>query len=188
MIIFFHGFASVGVSPKSDALRAAFGDDQVISPDLPTDPVAVIELITKLVHTAPKDKLIFVGTSLGGFYANYCAQLFDVPCVIVNPSTRPSVTMNARLGINHNMATGAEFEITREDVAMFAYMEKFINGNSNGALVNLFLAEDDTVLDYRIAEHDIPFTKQTFKFPDGGHRFESNWGSVINCVKDVMAE
>lgn len=188
MIIFFHGFASVGVSPKSDALRAAFGEDQVISPDLPSDPVAVIELITKLVHNAPKDKLVFVGTSLGGFYALYCSQLFDVPCVIVNPSIHPSITMNARLGINKNLATGAEFEITREDVMMFDHMEKVIAHDSNGALINMFLAEDDDLLDYRIAEKEIPFTKRLFKFPDGGHRFESNWNSVIDCVRDVLAE
>jgi predicted esterase YcpF (UPF0227 family) len=188
MIIFFHGFASVGMSPKSDALRLAFGEDQVISPDLPTDPVAVIELITKLVHEAPKDKLVFVGTSLGGFYANYCSQLFDVPCVIVNPSTRPSVTMLPRVGINKNMATGAEFEITSDHISTFKVMEQYIRENSNGALINWLIAEDDVVLDYRVAEQDIWFSKRKFKFPDGGHRFESNWSAVINCVKDVLAE
>ena len=187
MIIYLHGFASVGNSAKSSALKAAFAGNRVIAPDLPADPRAVISLISDLVHAGPHDeKLVFVGTSLGGFYALYCAQYFDAPCIVVNPSTRPSETIGARLGTNRNHATGLDFEVTAGHIAAFAEMEQYIAQNSNGALINLILAHDDDVLDYRTALVNIPYRKRLLQFPDGGHRFEEHWDEVVRVTQDVF--
>lgn len=187
MIVFFHGFASAGAGFKSAALKAAFGEDNVIAPDLPADPGAVLDLVRGITSTLDHDeKLVFVGTSLGGFYANFFAQLYDCPCVIVNPSTRPSKTMAARLGQNTNLVTGETFDVTADHIAAFQGMENYIKQSSNGALVSMFLAEDDAVLDYRLALEDIPFCKLVVKTQDGGHRYESHWDQVIDEVRNII--
>jgi predicted esterase YcpF (UPF0227 family) len=183
-IIYLHGFGSAGDSPKSQALRAAYGDDAVISPDLPMDPDAVIAKIATIVHENKEYPIIFVGTSLGGFYANYFAQRYDAPCVLVNPSTSPSKTMAARLGKHTNYVTGQEFEITDRHVATFAAMEDAIK-DQNGALISLFLAEDDDVLDPTIAMQYFPFTRTKVVTKDGGHRFEKHWDAVVDHIRTI---
>lgn len=187
MIIYFHGFASSGKSIKSIALKNQFGEDRVIAPDFPADPIEVIQMVTALVHNAPRnEKVMFVGTSLGGFYALYCAQYFDAPCVIVNPSTRPSQTIAKHIGINQRYDTNEEFEVTDEHIETFKTMEAFIDQNSNGALVNLIVAHDDNVIDYRITLQDIPYRKRLIQFPDGGHRLTEHWDEVVRVVNDVL--
>lgn len=183
-IVYLHGFGSAGNSPKSQALKAVFGDDAVISPDLPMDPDEVIAKIATIVHENKEYPIIFVGTSLGGFYANYFAQRYDAPCVLVNPSTKPSVTMAKRLGKNTNYVTGAEFEITDRHIATFEAMEHAVE-DQNGALISLFVAEDDDILDPSIALQYFPFTKTKVVTKDGGHRFEKHWDTVVDYIKTL---
>ena len=185
-IIYLHGFASVGTGPKSDALRAAFGDDAVYSPDLPLDPDAVETLIDKYVTENTNYPVVFVGTSLGGFWANYFAQKWDAPCVIVNPSTSPSRTMWARVGKTiHNFATGALMPILEVYATKFGKREQYLAENTNGALIHLFVAKDDDVIPYQEVLINIPYSASCIVTEDGGHRYDSHWASVVERVKQL---
>lgn len=184
MFIYLHGFASSGKSNKSQALIDAFGASNVWAPDLPMNPREVVALVDDFIKNNPQDKIVFVGTSLGGFYARYFSSTWDAPCVLVNPSTRPSVTMKEKLGTNKNYSTGKEFQVTDDDLRDFSQMEETLKLNRpSGALIDLFLAEDDSVLEYKTALTDIPFTNSTTITKDGGHRFDTNFDQVIKVLK-----
>jgi predicted esterase YcpF (UPF0227 family) len=163
-----------------------FGEDHVICPDLPMDPDGVIAKIATIVHENNEYPIVFVGTSLGGFYANYFSNRYDAPCVLVNPSTRPSQTMVARLGLNTNYATGEQFEVTDKHIALFAAMEYAIEQTQNGGLIDMFLANDDDVLDYELAIQNIPYTKSTTITPDGGHRYDQHWDLVMKKISEIV--
>ena len=93
----------------------------------------------------------------GGF-----AQKYDAPCVIINPSMQPSRTMSTRIGIacvNYN--TGVAFDVTQDHVDQYVACETAIANNTNGALINVFLARDDDLLNYRETLHAIPFAAST---------------------------
>ena len=185
-IIYCHGFGSTGSNPKSSALRAAFPNDTVVSPDLPIDPSATLQILTKIVHTATSFPIVFVGTSLGGFWANYCAHKFDAPCVLVNPSMTPSATMSLRIGKDIcNYVTGEPIVVTSDHVAQFSKLQDEAEYLSNGALIHLFLAMDDDVVDYRKTVASLPFVKSRFVTTDGGHRYEEKWSTVIDLVKTL---
>ena len=187
-IIYLHGFASVGVGPKSDALRKKFGNDAVYSPDLPIDPDAVEMLIDTYVAKNTQYPLIFVGTSLGGFWANYFAQKWDSPCVIVNPSTSPSKTMWERVGkIIKNYSTGELMPILEDYATKFGIRESYLIGNTNGALINVFVAKDDDVIPYKEVLENIPYRASCTITEDGGHRYDTNWGKVVDKVRQVAA-
>jgi 5'-nucleotidase len=40
--------------------------------------------------------VILVGNSLGGYYANYFSEKFNLPCVLINPSLQPQLTLGRR--------------------------------------------------------------------------------------------
>jgi len=191
MIIHLHGFASVGTGVKYDALVAEFGEDNVISPNLPLNPDDVEPMLDSIVRECAKREkstpIVFVGTSLGGFWANYMSQKWDCPCVLVNPSMFPSHTMFFVSGMTMcNFATGLPFTVPIDIVPSFMKREKFLEDNTNGELINLFVARDDNILDYKVTLRQTPQTASTQIFEDGGHRFEKHWPSVLEKIKELV--
>lgn len=193
MIVYLHGFASTGTSSKVDLLRQRFSDDSVVAPDLPFDPVEVVELVesifAKFIATRkPKEKLIFVGTSLGAFYANYFGQIYDCPIVLVNPSTNPSESLKSRLGTNTNYVTGEEFLVSLAHLDKLSSMRRQVAEIYSGALVSLFVASDDEVIPYESMLAQYTYTKKTFVMDDGGHRFSKHWPLVVDYIDELLKE
>lgn len=184
-VIHLHGFGSSGTSDKARMLISAFSSFHVFSPDLPIDPSAVIELVDEYVKDYGEEGIMFVGTSLGGFYSHYFAQKYKVPCVIVNPCTKPSLALGGAVGkqqINH--ATGEEFMVLEQHIEKFKSMEMELDGYDH-ALVSMFVAQDDEVLKPRHMKADIPNRAFFIETKTGGHRYTDNWGLVISRASHV---
>lgn len=191
MIIYLHGFSSAGLGPKVDMLREKFGDSNVIAPTLPFDPdkvrLMVETLVNKFLETrSDNDKLIFVGTSLGAFYANYFGNLYDCPMVLINPSVFPNKTLMSHLGYNKNYVTGDEFFVSIAHLTELEKMANHANENYSGILVNLFLAEDDDIIPYEVALTMFKYTSYKLITPDGGHRFTKHWDKVIDRIDYLL--
>lgn len=185
-VIYLHGFASSGVSPKSQALVEAFGSENVFAPDLPIDPDETVKVIKDIVSQIKNFPIIFVGTSLGGFWANYFAQKYDAKCVIVNPSTSPDITMSKRVNqpVKH-YKTNEDIVVTNEIVDKFTQYKKELDYLYNGYLVNVFLAEDDDIIDYKLTIDYLEYYNSMTITPDGGHRYNKYWDNVINKIKEI---
>ncbi len=186
-IVYLHGFASVGTGPKSDAFIKEFGAANVLRPDLPLDPDDVETLIDSLMKTV-NEKVIFVGTSLGGFWAHYFAHKYGETCVLVNPSTSPSKTMWERVGHTiHNYQTGALIPVLEEYAAKFSEREQFIRtSNMSGVSVHVFAAKDDNIIPYTEVLENIPFSDSCTVTPKGGHRYDKLWYTVVAKVKELV--
>lgn len=186
-IVYCHGFASVGGGWKADRLREAFPEHTVLSPTLPAQPMRALDVLQPVVSASRSYPVILVGTSLGGFYAHYVSQVFDVPCVLVNPCTRPSQYLSQYVGrAVKNHVTGEPIELSQADMTVFQALERGIEVFRNGKLVNVLVAEDDDVIDCHVVREDIKFTNSYQVFPTGGHRFESQWDSVTATIKRVI--
>ena len=187
-IIYLHGFASQGDSAKSRALRSAFEpENQIFSPDLPINPSETKKIIDQIVRSAKSYPIIFVGTSLGGFWANYFSHKYDAPCVIVNPSTQPSKSMYGRVGQKiKNYANNNDITVTDKDVEEFSSFEQQAADLHNGQLVNLFLAKDDNVIPYKDTLDNLKYTNSLTITDDGGHRYDQNWNLVIDKINDII--
>jgi uncharacterized protein len=186
-IIYLHGFASSGNSKKSQALKDHFGQDRVHAPNLPTDPDQVISVIHTIVSGVLDYPLIFVGTSLGGFWANYFAQKYDAMAVLVNPSVNPDHTMKARIGATLvNFSTGEPMVITQDHVSKFAQCKLEAAELYNGNLVHVFLAKDDDTINYTVALKDLKYFKSCTITEDGGHRYDNKWSTVIEKIDEIL--
>ena len=186
-IVYLHGFASVGEGNKSQIFKNFFGAEHVTAPDLPVNPSQVINIVNDIVRQNNDYPLIFVGTSLGGFWANYFAQKWDVPCVIVNPSTRPSISLKKYQNANiKNNVTQKPVEVTSRDITEYEKIEKYLATNTNGALINMFIAKDDEVISPHNASEDIPFAASIVMKDNGGHRFEMHWNDVVTKIQELL--
>jgi uncharacterized protein len=173
-IVYLHGVGGGSFGKKAASLVKHFGADNVSAPSLPIDPVQTEAIVDKIVKETTSFPLVFVGVSLGGFWANYFAQKWDAPCVIVNPSTNPSVSLK-RYNVPQDVLDGYNhYETVRTQ------------NDSNGSLVNLFVAKNDPILPYAGILKTYEHTAFTAVLPDGGHRFDKNWNLVIDRIAEIV--
>jgi predicted esterase YcpF (UPF0227 family) len=87
-----------------------------------------------------------MGSSLGGYYALYFAQLYKTKSVLINPAIPPLNDFEIYLGKNENYATGNKFTISKDDISYLrALHHKKILAPKN----NLILLESgDEILNY----------------------------------------
>lgn len=168
MILYLHGFASCGDSTKTRLLKTYFGEENVIAPDLPVDPEEAIRLIKRLIFEHNVDLLI--GSSLGGFYATYFAELYGLKTVLINPSTQPFITLAPYVGTNHYWCSGEPFEFTREHLhRLFEFAVGQLKTPQNYLVL---LQTGDELLDYTKAAEK--YSGAVFSVEEGGnHRFET---------------
>lgn len=108
MILYLHGFRSSPNSYKASLLAQAMQDRNLthrwVCPQLPASPAQTIALCNTLIEQAkeqgltPATELVIIGSSLGGYYANYLAEHWQCRAVVLNPSVYPMRTLNAYVG------------------------------------------------------------------------------------------
>ena len=167
-ILYIHGFASCGSGNKVDVLRQHYGDNQVISPDLPVAPGKAIDFLADLIQQ--QDFKLLVGSSLGGYYAEYLNSKFRIPAVLINPSTRPFDTLQNYIGNNTNWCSGETFEWQQDYMQQLQHLYRDMPLQDEQYMV--LLQTGDEVLDYRLAEQR--YAAHELLIEQGGnHRFEN---------------
>jgi predicted esterase YcpF (UPF0227 family) len=114
-------------------------------PHFPEDACAVAE---EAMGGGDAAEVTFVGSSLGGFYATHLAEKHGARAVLLNPAIDPHIGLRAYLGIQHNLYSGDEYELTEQHLAAWArQFEPIIHPERYILLVET----GDEVLDYRRA-------------------------------------
>lgn len=163
MILNIHGFASSGENSKSKLLLEY--NKNVISPTLPIDPTRSLKILNDIIQS--NDITLIVGTSMGGFYANLLSNKYNISSILINPSTKPSVTLGKKVGVHKNYKTNEEFELTQEHINIFKEIE--ITQSFDLGFQTVLLGEHDDVIDPTIA--DQLFTNADVKWFNTDHRF-----------------
>jgi predicted esterase YcpF (UPF0227 family) len=94
-------------------------------------------------------RLTLAGSSLGGYYASFLAERYDLKAVLINPVVAEHLRLAWRLGIQQNPYTG---EAHRVEAAHLDWLRGIAVQNPVGARYLLLLETGDEVLDYRLAE------------------------------------
>lgn len=93
MILYLHGFQSSPQSFKAQLiesrLKALNGEKEYVCPQLSLSPAKSIEIALNSVKDYPSQSLTVIGSSLGGFYANWIAEQLQCRAVMLNPVIDP---------------------------------------------------------------------------------------------------
>jgi predicted esterase YcpF (UPF0227 family) len=177
MIIYLHGFNSSGNAQKAAWLRRHCAPLVVFAPTYePHRPHeaarALRKFIARLRRENPQDpKLMLIGSSLGGFWAQYLAPEFGAAVVLINPSVRPYETLARHVGWRFaNPATGGETVLSAADVA--ALRDYRVEPCDPRVPTLVLLDEGDEVLDHRAALAAFRDCGTTRVYPGGSHRFD----------------
>lgn len=115
MIIYIHGFNSSPASNTCRKLKTIYADTQALeypSDGLFADNLALLCQQVELLKAASTTPIVFVGSSLGGFYTSQVAPLFSANCMLINPAIRPAQSMRKFLGTNTHFHSGRQWEFT----------------------------------------------------------------------------
>lgn len=168
MILYIHGFASCGDSTKTRLLKAYFGEENVLAPDVPVEPDAAMAFLRHLVET--EAVTLLMGSSLGGFYATALSAEYGIDAVLINPSVHPYRTLAPCVGTNTFWCSGELFEWKSDYLLQLARIAEAMRLPEARLLV--LLQSGDEVLDYTVAQkvyRDYEVVVET----GGNHRFEN---------------
>jgi uncharacterized protein len=178
-IFYLHGFNS---SP--DSLKARLFTDycrqcgvtDVSVPSLPYAPDRAMNLLEAAVAPRAAEIALLVGSSLGGYYATYLAERYNLKAALINPAVAPGDSLQRDfLGWHKNMYTGEEYEFTREHVNFLRTLN--VEKIHTPANYLLCVQSGDEILDYRLAVKFYAGSQQLVE--DGGsHSFE-NFAAIL---------
>lgn len=180
MILYLHGFTSGPQSHKAQALGARMREsglgDKFLSPQLPAAPADAIALAEDLIRR--HDVTTVVGSSLGGYYATYLAETFDLKGVLVNPAVVAHLSLQNYIGPQTWLYTGESFDFTLDHVEqlraigipVLAKPERFW----------LLVETGDETLDFRQAVARYLGARQTV-LAGGDHSF-TRWNDVLDPI------
>ncbi len=194
--IYLHGFLSSGNSLKGQWFaeqvrqknlslkaggKALAGFQDWLTPTYPlaspqASLLAIEELIRPLLNS-PKTPLLFVGSSMGGFYAQYLGQKYRTPYVMINPALNPVPLFEAHMGMHQSTVTGETFCI---DLAYIQALKGLMFDSVNKPLDTtipalLLIDEGDELIDipFALAQYQQPNSEFTVQVYAGGdHAFQ----------------
>lgn len=164
-VLYLHGFGSSPNSDKVHSLSAAF---DVVAPQIPIDPDVARKMIFDLAGRLPKDTIV-VGTSLGGYWASEVSDRFLLSALIINPSTSPRSTLSKR-----DSTLSVDLLNRYQDLAPRISAPKIV-----------LLAENDEILDYRIAESLYSHCADVRIQKTGNHKF-NEINTICEAIKELQ--
>jgi predicted esterase YcpF (UPF0227 family) len=130
--------------------------------------------------TCPDDTTL-VGSSLGGYYATYLAEKYDLQAVLINPAVVAHIALAEYLGPQVNLYTGETFVFTLDHIAELSALE--VPRLSRPERFWLLAETGDELLDYRQAVTRYAGARQTI-IEGGDHGFQ-HFGEFIDPIIDL---
>lgn len=170
MIINLHGFKSHGKNSKYKILVKFFEEESIFSPTLPDSPFEVVSLVDDFLQNNRNQSHIIIGSSLGGFYANYFCKKENIPTHLINPSFKPWLNLSKQVGWHQRYGTKDHFEWRSAYLDELLELDLIIESLEHTDVeLNLYLGKNDMVIDHNYLKED--FNRYRQVWTNDGHRF-----------------
>jgi predicted esterase YcpF (UPF0227 family) len=188
VILYIHGFNSSCASFKARVLKerlTARGEGgRFACIDLPHWPGQAIARLESLIESRRDRPITLVGSSLGGYYATWLAEKYDLRAVLINPAVRPYELLQPALGPNRNLYTGEEYQLTDEHLRQLQALE--VPALTHPARYLLLVGDRDEVLDHRKALERYRGAAQIVV--EGGDHGLSDFAGYLEPILDFSAD
>ena len=183
MIIFIHGFGSSAYSTKANQTKEYFQDKEVVlSPSLPYVPHLAIKTLEEIIDYAlTKESVHLIGSSLGGFYAIYLANKYNLKAVLVNPAVYADKRLREVEGMATNYYDLSKFEWNASHVK---HLEDIVVTEPKNENFLLMLQKGDEVLDYKEALKKLPEAKLILE--DGGDHSFTTYKEHLRDIEEFF--
>lgn len=171
MIIYIHGFGSSGEASKAKLLRAYCHENNIrfIAPSLPSIPDLALNTLSELIESYQDNEPVYLmGSSLGGYYALYLSDKYNLKAVLINPAVNAPETLERAIGHGVNYYDNSSYEWNESHLEM---LESYEIEEPNLENLLVLLQKGDEVLDYEEALDFLDGAKMVVE-EGGTHSFE----------------
>jgi predicted esterase YcpF (UPF0227 family) len=117
------------------------------------------------------DDKIFIGTSLGGYFAAQLALRHHAPAVMINPLFQPEINLQSFVGVTQiNFVTDEINSLTQQDVDSYKVLPPISSASDFSIIPLVIIAEDDELIPAKLSAQYFE-EMIIFKTSDGGHRY-----------------
>ncbi len=156
-ILYIHGFNSSPFSLKAEQTRQYcqknFPNINFVCPQLATSPSAAVLQLEAILEPSKNDTWSLIGSSLGGYFAHYLANKYQLSAVLINPAITPFMLLEEYIGEQINPYTNIVYQVTEQHMIDLKAIEQsapnFEDKQKNNYLV--MVQTGDEVLDYQQA-------------------------------------
>jgi predicted esterase YcpF (UPF0227 family) len=174
MLLYIHGFNSSPQSHKASILKQWMTQQHphinFEAPYLkpyPADAVAQLESLVE-GYRAKNENIGLVGSSLGGFYAAWLAEKYDLPAVLVNPAVRPFELLGKYIGENKNYYNDDHYLFEQKHVDELKTF--YVPTHKKPEKLLLMVQTGDEALDFKEATAKYFMSKNMIEY-GGDHSF-----------------
>jgi len=154
LVVYLHGFRSSPKSSKAvmtgEALRALSSNGNPIEwycPQLLASPKASMDMVIKYIDQSNADHMIVVGSSLGGFYANFLAERYGCKAIVLNPAVRAARELAPHVGMMTAYDSEEPFDFRPEYIDELKALQ--VEAITNPPRYFLMAAKGDELLDWK---------------------------------------
>jgi predicted esterase YcpF (UPF0227 family) len=191
LVVYLHGFRSSPRSSKAvltgEAVQALSTPENPIEwycPQLLASPKASMNMVINHIEASVHDRLVVIGSSLGGYYANYLAEKFACKAVALNPAVRAPKELEAHVGMLTSYDTDEPYDFRPEYIEELKALQ--VRTITNPSRYFLIAAKGDELLDW---QEMVDFYRGAEQLVlDGGDHGISNYPDHLPKVLNFIAE
>ena len=154
LLVYLHGFRSSPRSSKAvmtgDAIKALSSAANPIEwycPQLLASPKESMAMVTAHIDQSKADRIVVIGSSLGGFYTNYLAEKYTCKAVALNPAVRAARELAPHVGMMTAYDSDEPFDFRPEYIDELRALQ--VEAITNPGRYFLIAAKGDELLDWR---------------------------------------
>lgn len=165
LLVYLHGFRS---SPRSSkavmtgeavaALSSPANPIEWYCPQLLASPKESMDMVTAYIDASTYDRLVVIGSSLGGFYANYLAEKYGCKAIALNPAVRAARELAPHVGMMTAYDSDEPFDFRPEYIDELKALQ--VEAITTPRRYFLIAAKGDELLDWREMVDFYPGAKQ----------------------------
>ena len=144
-----------------EAVRALSTPDNVYEwycPQLLASPKESIDMVVKHIDQSKADRIVIIGSSLGGFYTNYLAEKYQCKGIALNPAVYAARELEPHVGMMTAYDSEEPFDFKAEYIDELRALQ--VNGITDSNRYFLIAAKGDELLDWKEMAAFYPDAKQ----------------------------
>lgn len=154
LLVYLHGFRSSPRSSKAiitaNAIQLLSSKDNPIEwycPQLLASPKMSMDMVSQHIEQSNADRIVVIGSSLGGFYANFLAEKYACKAVVLNPAVRAARELAPHVGMLTVYDSDEPFDFRPEYIDELQDLQ--IEKITSPERYFLIAAKGDELLDWR---------------------------------------